>query len=142
MATLLDKAWNGAKEAFGLIYGDDDDSKALVNYSGTNLDIPVAYGDEELPAIWLGFRVGGKAQFSGFAVFCYAPIEGVDWVKINGEKFTLVDDSRGDHSPQRHTSKGIKFALRIDGQGAQDSYKYFTDNNVETCTTLGSCCFL
>ena len=123
MSTLLDKAWDGAGEAFGIVnpFRVDNKKEALINFTGTNHPIPVVYGECEIPAIWVGFRQLSDRQWVGLAVFCHAPIERVDWVEVNGYRQDMSYYDWPFHGREDIDGLGVWYSIRHTGQ-SDDSY--------------------
>jgi len=99
----------------------DRKTQALVNFTGANHAIPVAYGECELPAIWVGFRQISKRQWCGLAVFCHAPIEEIEWVEVNGYRENIVYSDYPRHTRQDFDDKGVWFRFLHTGDN-DDSY--------------------
>jgi hypothetical protein len=87
--------------------GDKSSSAARsVNFAGTNIDIPVVYGEDIVPAIWVGFTqpTDDYYDFHGLAVFCHAPVEVIEWIEVNGHRTYPGVNWTNDHVLENYNS--------------------------------------
>ncbi|MEH6347792.1 MAG: hypothetical protein V7785_22040 [Bermanella sp.] len=110
-------------KAYGSIFGSGDSFSAAVNFSGATQSIPVVYGDDEVEPIWLGFRQVLNSEFGALAVFCYASIEEVEYLTINGVKFYPGEGGQFDENSDKY---GVSYNIIKDGGDSKDDYARFT----------------
>ena len=142
---LIKNAFDKIGEFDGLldIFNLNRTTDKNINYLGTNVDIPVVYGEEELPAIWVGFRKTSEKKFGALAVFCHAPIEGFDWIEINGLRHAPIPNESGFGTDYQYKQNlrdhGIEYKVQFSGAGNSDFHGLFANkDNYPLPTELGT----